>query len=57
MMSKRAATGNEREVYHTQIYGFDTHSNTRDKFGYLLAQLDQAIVAFKGEISPGRVCH
>ena len=50
MISKRAETGNEREVYHTQIYGYDTHQDTRGKFGYLMAQLDQALVAFKGEM-------
>ena len=50
MMSVRQLTQNEREVYIVNLPGFDTHQDTRDKFGYLLAQLDQAITAFKGEM-------
>jgi len=50
MMSMRSVTENERELFFVRIGGWDTHQDTRDHVGQLTAQVDQALVAFKGEM-------
>ena len=50
MMSMRSVTENERELFFVRIGGWGTHQDTRDHVGQLTAQVDQALVAFKGEM-------
>ena len=39
-----------RDVFYTQIGGFDTHSDNRDTVASLLTQIDDAIGCFKAEM-------
>eukprot|EP01043_Picozoa_sp_COSAG02_P000106 COSAG02_NODE_2_length_75708_cov_87.013953_9_plen_2901_part_00 len=50
MMSSRALTENEREVYLVSMGTWDYHQDTRDKFSKSLEVVDASIAAFKREM-------